>query len=351
MKVHWLLVLAFAACAHIEPPPGGPQDTIPPALLLTRPDTFAVVPNFSGPAALVFEDRLSERGVEEAVFISPLTSAPNVEHRGNEIRASLRRGWERGRIYQITLLPGLQDLWNNQLGQATTLVFSTGPAIPNTRVAGIVLDRLTGKPEVGTRVDAVLRPDSLVYSTATDSSGAFTFRWIPEGRYGIRAYRDINRNRAPDLYEANDTAAVTLRAGATDSAAIRLAILPGDTTPPAVASARVADSVSIELQFDDYLDPAQTLGPTQVRITGPGGQSVTVASTRIGGAETQATDTAAANAPAAPLPSQTLSVRLMGPLAPGAEYRIRVDRVRNVRGLTGGGETTLRTPAARPARS
>ena len=344
MKFGWIVVFSLGACAHIEPPPGGPQDSIPPALILTRPDTLAVVPNFTGPAALVFEDRLSERGIEDAILISPLTSAPNIDHRGSEIRVSLRRGWQPGRIYQITVLPGLQDLWNNRIRQPTTLTFSTGPPIPDTRVTGRVLDRVTGRAEVGTRVEAILRPDSLVYATATDSAGAFTFARIPAGTYSVRAFRDINRNRSLDSYEANDTALALVQAGATDTAAIRLAVLPPDSTPPALASAQAADSI-VELRFDDFLDPAQVLSTAQVQISGPGGQGVPVTAVRPGGGAGAAPDTAQR------LPSQTLLVQPAAPLAPAAEYRIRVEGVRNLRGLLGGGETTMKTPAETAARS
>lgn len=337
MRAFCIVLLAMSACAHIEAPPGGPQDSIPPALLLTRPDTLAVVTDFTGPATLVFEDRLSERGVEESVLISPLTSAPDVDHRGNEIRVRLRRGWEPGRIYQITVLPGLQDLWNNRIGAPTTLTFSTGPAIPNTRVGGVVRDRITGRPEVGTRVEAVLRPDSLVYSSVTDSTGAWSFARIPEGPYGIRAYRDLNRNRILDGFEANDTASATLRAGAAPGS-IQLAVLPADTTAPKLAAVEPADSL-VELRFDDFLDPEQSVSAGQVTITAPGGRRIGIAAVRL------ATGRATGQDSLRVLPTQTLSVRPAESLLPQTEYRVQAERVRNVRGLLGGGEATLRTPA------
>lgn len=336
------LVVLLAGCAHVEAPPGGPEDRTAPALVSTQPDTLAVVPGFSGPVTLAFDDRLSERGLEESVLVSPLTSAPVVDHRGSQIRVSLRRGWQPGLIYQITVLPGVQDLWNNRLAQPITLVFSTGPAVPNTRLTGSVVDRVTGRPEIGQRVEAIRQPDSLVYATASDSAGAFVFSRIPAGPYRIRAYRDLNRNRTLDEYEPFDTAISTLAAGAAEVPTVRLAVTAPDTTPPAVASGSVAGT-AIQVQFDDFLDPAQPVTPAQLRITGPGGQVVAAASARIGGAGGAPADTAAVR-----LPSQTLSVEPATPLTPQTEYRIRVTGIRNIRGLTGGGETTFRAPAAAP---
>lgn len=339
MKRSGAAFLLLAACAHVEPPPGGPEDRAAPVLLTTQPDTLAVVPNFTGPATLVFDERLSERGIEDAVLISPLTSAPNIDHRGSQIRVSLRRGWQPGRIYQVTVLPGVQDLWNNQIRQPTTLVFSTGPAIPDTRLTGTAVDRITGRAEVGIRVEAVRQQDSLVYATVSDSAGAFTFARIPAGPYQVRAYRDQNRNRLLDDYEPFDAATSTVAAGPAGAPSLRLAIVPPDTTPPRVASARMADTL-VEVTFDDYLDPAQTVTPAQVRITGPGGQAIAVTGARVGQAGSAPGDTAQV------LPSQSLSVQPAGALTPQAEYRINVTGVRNVRGLVGGGETTLRAPAA-----
>lgn len=340
----WALLLA--GCAHIEPPTGGPEDKEAPKLIASRPDTLARVPAFSDPVVLVFSERLSEEGVEDAVLVSPRTSTPTVEKRGDEIRVSLRRGWEAGRIYQVTVRPTLQDLFNNRLAAPVHLVFSTGPEIPDTRLAGTVTDRVTGRPDTGARVEAVLARDSLVYAAATDSAGGFTFRRVPEGEYRVRAYRDTNANRSPEPYEALDTGSVALAAGR--EATLKLSLLQPDTTAPAVASVQVADSL-LEVKFDDPLDPAQRLTPAQVAVLLPDGSALPVGEVRIGREEGgPRADTATAAAPAAParLPSQSLFVRTARPLPAATELRVRVTGVANLHGRVGGGEASVRTPAA-----
>lgn len=88
-----LLLLVAAACAHIEPPPGGPEDKQGPQLLATRPDTMARRAGaFGEPVVLVFDERLSEQSVRDAVSVSPRTSTAEVDHRGDEILVSLLRG-------------------------------------------------------------------------------------------------------------------------------------------------------------------------------------------------------------------------------------------------------------------
>ena len=93
-----LVCALLAACAHIEAPTGGPEDKQGPQLLTTRPDTFARVTSLNTPAVFVFDEGLSEERIEEAVSVSPRTSAVAVDQRGDELRVSLRRGWEPNRI-------------------------------------------------------------------------------------------------------------------------------------------------------------------------------------------------------------------------------------------------------------
>lgn len=348
------LALAWS-CAHVEAPPGGGEDEVPPALLATRPDTLSVVPAWDAPAVLVFDERISERGLEEAVVVSPRTSMVVVDHRGDEVRVRLRGGWEPGRIYHVTLLPQVQDLFNNRLTGPATLVFSTGPEIPSTAIAGIVRDPLTGKPESGVRVEAVRTEDSLVYSLPTDSAGEYRIQRVPEGAYQLRAFRDINRNRALDPFEPRGVAAVTVIAG--DSIRQALGVLMPDSTPPQLAAAELRDTLTVELRFDDYLDPTQNLDQRNVQIFTPEGTPITLNAITVGTPPDSASagrpragqpaDTATAEV----LPSQTLQVRLApdARLQPDTTYTVRVTNIRNVVGLSADGEAELKTPEA-PAR-
>jgi hypothetical protein len=305
---------------------------------------------------LLFDERLGEQSVRDAVSVSPRTSAADIDHRGDEIRVSLRRGWEAGRIYQVTVAPGVQDLFNNRRAEPVRLVFSTGPEIPDTELTGTVTARTTGRPEAGTRVEAALAPDSLVYSTRTDSAGAFAFRQIPAGQYRVRAFRDTNADLELQDYEPRDTARATVVVGAAPT--VRLRVLEPDSTAPRAASVQTADSAWIEVRFDDYLDPAQAFAPTQVRVVLADSSAIQAVAVELGaGGEgggppaggAARPDTAGGAAPAAPAAPQSLRVRLARPVPPATEFVVRVTGVRNLAGLVGGGEARGRTPAAAPA--
>jgi hypothetical protein len=358
------VLLGAAACAHVEAPRGGPEDKTPPALVSTQPDSGALLTGGTrGAVVFTFDERLSERGIEDAVLVSPLTSPVSVGHSGSRMRVALRQGWQAGRVYHVTLLTGLADLFGNRTTTPIRLVFSTGPAIPDTELGGTAIDRVTGKPEVGARIEAILTTDSTVYALPSDSAGRFDFAQIPEGDYLVRGFRDLNRNRTLDAFEPNDTARARVAIGA--PATVRLSIVAPDTTPPEVKEARIANGI-VEVIFDDYLDPAQSFAAGTVRLFGPGGAPVAIARTAVGRlaprdtaradtlrTDTLHADTAAArraaalrDTTAATLPSQTLAIEPAAPLVPGAEYRVVVEGARNVVGLYGGGEATFTAPAA-----
>jgi hypothetical protein len=350
--------LLAAACAHIEAPTGGEEDKQAPQLLTTRPDTFARAPNLRTPAVFVFDEGLSEERLEEAISVSPRTSAVAVDKDGGELRVSLRRGWEPNRIYQVVIDSTVQDRFANRIREPIRLVFSTGPEIPETFLSGTVLDRQTAQPAKGVRVEAILRPDSLVYATRTDEAGTFAFAQIPAGEYQVRAFSDPNANRALEPFESRDTAVARVAVGAQPS--VELSLVAPDTSAPKPLEASAADS-AITVRFDDYLDPAQRIATTQVRLLAPDSTPVAIASVVIGAPaevpaavpDTAARDTAKPAAPAAPrgpVPARTITVRVAGALRPDAQYTIRVDGVRNLVGLVGGGELRLRTPRAAPAR-
>jgi hypothetical protein len=155
-------------------------------------------------------------------------------------------------------------------------------------------------------------------------------------------------------YEARDTARATVAVGAAPT--VRLRVLQPDSTAPRVASVQPADT-ALEVRFDDYLDPAQTLTAAQVDVLLPDSSAVPVARLELRSGERAAApgqaaapaDTArpaAAPAQGERLPSQTVVVRVARALPPNTEIRVRVRGIRNVNGLAGGSEGRGRTPAA-----
>nr|MDQ3389578.1 carboxypeptidase-like regulatory domain-containing protein [Gemmatimonadota bacterium] len=270
----------------------------------------------------------------------------------------------------IAVQPTVQDLFGNRIPAPIRVVFSTGPEIPDTRLEGEVADRVTGGPVVGVRVEAILTPDSLVYATLSDSAGGYLFRQIPEGGYEVRGFRDTNANRLLEPYEPRDTGSA--RVAAATTARVRLRLLLPDSTPPQIASVRVAGDSMVEVRFDDPLDPAQSLA-SAVTLLLPSGEELPLLEVTVGtprprqapgaadpvGAPAAADSARAPGAPVAPvapatpraaladpLPSTSLFVRTVNALPAAMEILVRVRGVQNLHGLRGEGEASVRTPAA-----
>jgi hypothetical protein len=223
----------------------------------TEPDTFAMLEEFRGPVRFRFDERVSERPVggtmDDAVLVSPRTGDVRVRPGRREITVEVDGGFLPGKVYRVTLLPVVSDLFNNQLRDPFEIVFSTGGELNPSAVAGMAWDRVTGEGVESLEVLAIAQEDSAVYVARTDSGGIYAFRYLPPGRYGLVAFQDRNRNQEVDAMEIQGTRSVLLPGA--DTLLVDVGVLQPDTTPARLTAVQVLDSVTIVLEFDDYLDP------------------------------------------------------------------------------------------------
>jgi hypothetical protein len=246
-------------------------------------------------------------------------------------------------------------------------------------------------------VEAISRPDSVVYVTLADSAGSFTVGPLPEGTYTLRAFVDQNNNRALDRGEAWDSTPARPRAGVVTS--FELLAAPRDTAPPRISNVSLTDSVTLTVEFDRPLDPGQTITtalfavvaadstPVPVREALPRADferrqeaeraradSARADSARADSARADTTrargarpDTARAGRPAGqqqrlvrgvaaaqqrpslPPPPTQVVLRVGAPLAPGSSYRVTATGVRNLLGRSGSSSRVLQVPRPAPA--
>ncbi len=107
-------------------------------------------------------------------------------------------------------------------------------------------------------------PDTLRYGTIADSVGVFGLSALPEGEYLAIGYEDVNNNGRGDDFDRSDTARVTLAAA--DTLTLDFRVFRHDTIGPRLTEARPIDSVTVELQFDGYLDPDAPLSSANVEL-------------------------------------------------------------------------------------
>jgi hypothetical protein len=163
------------------------------------------------------------------------------------------------------MLPGLVDLRGNVRKDTRTVLFSTGPTFPPFQIRGRVFDWASQRPAVGAYVEAISHPDtSIVYLTATDTSGQYDVGPLPAGTYTVRALIDANANRTIDRGEKWDS--VTTVVAATSPGDVELDAIERDSLPATISDVASPDSLSLRITFDKVLDPALPLQPALVRI-------------------------------------------------------------------------------------
>lgn len=256
-----LPVLAVAACARPEPPPGGPEDLTPPVVIETIPDTFAVVEPGVREFFFRFNERISERPsvgqLDNSVVISPPLGALRVRHSRDGLSIETQEELEPDRLYRITILPVVNDMFGNRLRDPFDLVLSTGEEFVPNVVAGMVEDRVTGQGAPDVRVEARFRgeADTLTHWNFTGTDGVFSLRYVPGAPYELLAWQDRNRDGEIGEFEPQSAVTSAELAVPPDTSFTILSLIEPDTTPPRLASVTVEDSMTLTFEFDDYLEP------------------------------------------------------------------------------------------------
>ncbi|MGB7211952.1 MAG: Ig-like domain-containing protein [Gemmatimonadales bacterium] len=268
------LLLALAACARIGPPPGGPPDFKPPVVVATVPESMAVVPNFSGNVEFIFDETVSEGtspdfglgtgSLEKLVLLSPTSKQPVVRWHRGRISVRPKEGWKPDRVYRAELLPGIADLRRNVMKVGNVITFTTGAPLPTVTLSGTTIDWTAGHAAPIAIIEAVLAPDSLVYRSASDSTGRFSFGPLPKGRYVLYAYVDENHDLKRQYRESWDSVGVTADHDSVHVPPFWMAAR--DTTPLRLAQPQVTDSQTVTLTFSGPLDPYLRFDSVSVRL-------------------------------------------------------------------------------------
>jgi hypothetical protein len=314
-----------------------------------------VVAPFDGAVKIQFDRSLSERmgsgggSIQDAVVVSPMTSAVRIERGGNSVDVSLEGGFLPDMVYRVIVLPRFQDRFQNRMAVPYDLIFSTGAELAPNLVAGVVTSRTTLETLPGIRVDANTEGGEFPYSAITDSTGFFTFPHIPQGLYTLVAYEDQNRNRQPDFSESQASLALGINDGDTLITVTDLALLAPDTTAAVLENVALQDSLGLRISFDDYIDPLASLNEVVARLLREGANApevVEVVHSHVWRARNASNDDAP-NGPA--LPSQEIILLLSRPLLPGITYQLEVTGVVNLHEIPGGGgELEVDGPPVRP---
>jgi len=348
------ILSAAGGCASPGMPPGGPIDTEGPRIIAIAPDSGRV--GVKPPEVVFkFDEVVSERpagapSLSALFLISPRDGGPKVDWHRSEVSVKPRRGWRSNTAYTITMLPGITDLRGNVRNTGKVTIFSTGAEIPTSRVAGIVFNWITGGVAQKGLIEArPLTDTTLVYVTASDSTGTFSFPNLPPGKYRLRGLIDDNNNQGLDPREAWDTTTVSL----TDSARVELVAFAHDSVAPRLSDVVMRDSATLELLFDRAIDPNQRFTPASVDIKRSDSTVIAVSAVESGGGARDTSVVRAGPVPSRPVPSSSLIAKLSVPIRQATILRVRAIGIRSLDGVAKTTEKTATVdpnpPAAAPA--
>ncbi len=272
------LMVAATACARPGNPTGGPEDRRPPVVESVEPEPFTTIEPGDRTLRVRYNERISERPgrgtLEDVVTVSPRTGEVSVGHDRMGIDIEVEGGFREGLVYRVTIAPSLRDMFDNPMAVPFEWVFSTGDSIRPNAVVGQVWDATTGEPVGDATVylrrvpgpDGAPPTDTFPYVAGTDSVGIFALRYLPEGPVEVVAWEDLDADAEVDFAEARFTQRLSL--GASDTVTLaNLPILPADTTRAVLDDAEVLDSLTIRVEFDDFIDPSMPIGEITVSLS------------------------------------------------------------------------------------
>ncbi|MBF0430128.1 MAG: Ig-like domain-containing protein [Fibrobacteria bacterium] len=249
----------FLGCAHIEAPPGGPEDITHPTLSAVFPKPGAVNQSMELDVRLEFSEWVNKTLKQSDIFISPaLPRQLKYKVNGKMITVNCASRLDSNTTYIISVKNGIKDLHNLPLEKNFNLIFTTGERLDSLSLKGKIffpkesknlivglypvderrqtLRHLTqpGDKEVDT-LPHVGR-ERPMYLIPADTLGVFTYMGIKPGKYALLAFGDNNNNLRPDLgTEKIAIGEATLTTPFTKTQVFQLDAY--DTIPPAFVSA------------------------------------------------------------------------------------------------------------------
>jgi hypothetical protein len=270
--------------------------------------------------------------LERATFQSAFNITPYVNGRidydwsgYDEVTVILPELLRENTTYSVSLSRDLKNRRGNTLNEPYQLIFSTGPIIDTSELAGVVFPPFSAKEAVNMKDVFVFayditnrNADTLNfqttppdYITQPDDRGVFRFQAMKQlDRYRVFALRDAFRNK---LYDHGSdafglpTRDVVLDSMVTQGFYLRLADLP-DTVRPMLQDAEVLDSLHVRVRFSEGLD-TQSLNAKYFTVRSPRGE-VPVAGVFVAEPENR---------------GNQITLTLGAPLAVSTDYTISAD--------------------------
>jgi len=225
-----LIVVLTFSCATVLPPPGGPDDKLPPRVSGSTLVPGSINQSVNLDLTLQFDEWIVQKPPAGAVAISPpISGRLRLKADGDKLRIYATEPLDSNTTYTLTITNAIKDLRNNPLEKPFQVLFSTGSYLDSLQADFSVLlqDSLTRKKKfpvvafypIGTvraskrylekyrdstltaEADTVpnITKEIPLYIAQTDSLGKGTLQGMQAGLYIAIAFLDENNNQRLDV--------------------------------------------------------------------------------------------------------------------------------------------------------
>jgi len=197
-------------CAEVAAPPGGEEDRLAPTVIQTSPANGSINVSPGREITFWFSEGIVRPTATRPVFISPRQAAPpKLKWKTDRLIVTLAKVFDSNLTYVVTLSAEITDWRRNKMDSTVTIAFSTGEIIDSGSAVGFIT--VLGKPKGGVMAGlyelstdtSEIEYDSIypTYVTQSATDGTFKFKFLPDRKFRLIAFEDLNRN---EKYNPND---------------------------------------------------------------------------------------------------------------------------------------------------
>ena len=218
-----LSLVLGAACAVVEPPPGGPVDVTPPELVVMEPDSGAIGVGELKTIRLRFSEKMDRVSAVTWLHFFPDQRIRQTKwHGATEAEVILENTLPPDTVIVLEVAAGMRDAHKVKSDKSRRFPISTGGEIPAGIIEGVLIMADSAVTN-GVLELYEIPPDTLEYfqqpilrRTVTDRTGKYRFDWlpVPGGPWLVRAYSDPDNNLRPGERDAQRLVPDTLRLSA-----------------------------------------------------------------------------------------------------------------------------------------
>lgn len=197
------IALTAAACAVMEAPSGGPEDTTPPAISRIDPEPGSSGVDRNTSVKVVFSEKVDPGSFRDRVLVFPPLEFDRVRVDGERLVIGFKETLPETTL-TVVIRGGYTDLRRVRNDRSRVFHFSTAAAIDTGTISGRIMFKMTPDSTGLAHLIRIAPCDTLTDPVAASPArlafagpdGSFSFRALPtrEARFLLWAFSDRNRD-------------------------------------------------------------------------------------------------------------------------------------------------------------